>query len=293
MTGKLGVANGYAYLMRWLALPVISVCLFMLTSEQAYAQSSLCRQLEAQLAAASSGGQSRQFKKYDRAVKTQRQQLKKARRNARRAGCKTGAFSLLRNSGNNRQCRSLVSTIEKMERNLVQLERRRARYQSGGSKIKRATLLARIAANGCRDKAVIARRENEAQRRSERVNILDQIFNGQSKRRGPLDDQNGNRIKTTLNDGSGEGVDGLGGAYRTMCVRTCDGYYFPVSITTSETLFDRDQKVCQANCPGTDVKLYYHRVPGEESEDMNFARRRTLQRTLNGLPVSATGLSAR
>ena len=253
--------------MRWLLLPVFSICLCTLASEPALAQSNLCSQLEAQLAAASSGGQSKQYKKYDRAVKTQRQQLKKARRNARRAGCKTGAFSLLRNSGNNRQCRSLVSTIDKMERNLSQLERRRTRYETGDSRIKRATLLARIAANGCRDKAVVARREEQLQRRSERINILDQIFNSRSKRRGPLDDEYGNRITTTLNGSSAGSLEQLG-AYRTMCVRTCDGYYFPISITTSETLFDRDQKVCEANCPGTEVKLYYHRVPGEESEDM-------------------------
>ncbi|MGH6760193.1 MAG: DUF2865 domain-containing protein [Phyllobacterium sp.] len=58
------------------------------------------------------------------------------------------------------------------------------------------------------------------------------------------------------------------GKYRTLCVRTCDGYYFPVSYNSSPSNFDRDTKVCNAMCPGTEAKLYYHSVPDQESEDM-------------------------
>jgi hypothetical protein len=57
------------------------------------------------------------------------------------------------------------------------------------------------------------------------------------------------------------------GTYRTMCVRTCDGYYFPISFATSPANFARDAQTCQARCPGTKVELYYH-VPSGESESM-------------------------
>jgi len=58
------------------------------------------------------------------------------------------------------------------------------------------------------------------------------------------------------------------GNLRTMCVRTCDGYYFPVAYGASADTFARDQSACETMCPGAAVQLYYHRLPGQESEDM-------------------------
>jgi hypothetical protein len=58
------------------------------------------------------------------------------------------------------------------------------------------------------------------------------------------------------------------GTYRTLCVRTCDGYYFPISFSTTPSRFMSDAQSCQAICPGTNVALYTHRNPGEESESM-------------------------
>jgi hypothetical protein len=57
------------------------------------------------------------------------------------------------------------------------------------------------------------------------------------------------------------------GSYRTLCVRTCDGYYFPMSSASSPSDFERDQANCQSSCPGTEVQIYYHRA-GQESEAM-------------------------
>lgn len=70
------------------------------------------------------------------------------------------------------------------------------------------------------------------------------------------------------------------GKLRTLCVRTCDGYYFPVSWSVSQTAFQRDGKACEAMCPGTNVELYYHRVAGEEPVNMVSAS--------TGLPYSET-----
>ncbi|MGQ7794482.1 DUF2865 domain-containing protein [Faunimonas sp. B44] len=58
------------------------------------------------------------------------------------------------------------------------------------------------------------------------------------------------------------------GTYRTLCVRSCDGYYFPVSFATGRENFTRDLDACQALCPGTRVDLFYHPNPGTESEAM-------------------------
>ncbi|MEQ1578627.1 MAG: DUF2865 domain-containing protein [Hyphomicrobium sp.] len=46
------------------------------------------------------------------------------------------------------------------------------------------------------------------------------------------------------------------GAYRTLCVRTCDGYYFPISSRASSRRFSRDARQCMAMC-GSEAKLFY------------------------------------
>jgi hypothetical protein len=53
-----------------------------------------------------------------------------------------------------------------------------------------------------------------------------------------------------------------------MCVRSCDGYFFPISFSTTEDRFATDQAACQARCPGMDVSLYVHKVIGETSDQM-------------------------
>jgi Protein of unknown function (DUF2865) len=42
---------------------------------------------------------------------------------------------------------------------------------------------------------------------------------------------------------------GMGDTYRTLCVRTCDGYYFPISYSTQPSRFPDDERTCQAMCP--------------------------------------------
>ena len=49
---------------------------------------------------------------------------------------------------------------------------------------------------------------------------------------------------------------GFAGRYRTICVRTCDGYYFPISQATRRSNFYDEAKQCQARCPGQ-ARLFY------------------------------------
>lgn len=61
---------------------------------------------------------------------------------------------------------------------------------------------------------------------------------------------------------SGRNVGGI----RTVCVRTCDGYFFPISFGASEANFGRDQTTCSNACPG--AKLFYYRPGSQDPEDM-------------------------
>ena len=55
--------------------------------------------------------------------------------------------------------------------------------------------------------------------------------------------------------------------YRTLCVRLCDGFYFPISFATSRGKFGDDAERCERQCPGRS-RLYAYRNPGEGIEQM-------------------------
>ena len=57
------------------------------------------------------------------------------------------------------------------------------------------------------------------------------------------------------------------GTYRTLCVRLCDGFYFPISYSTLRWRFAADAKQCEQRCPDG-ARLFVHRNPGEDVDDM-------------------------
>jgi hypothetical protein len=64
------------------------------------------------------------------------------------------------------------------------------------------------------------------------------------------------------------------GTYRTVCVRLCDGYYFPLSFSVSRSQFARDAQVCKSRC-GSESRLYVQRNPGDVVEDMKDLKGRS------------------
>jgi hypothetical protein len=54
------------------------------------------------------------------------------------------------------------------------------------------------------------------------------------------------------------------GTYRTVCVRTCDGFYFPISYSTVPSRFADDDRACHRLCPNAEVMLFSYRNPGED-----------------------------
>ena len=243
----------------------------MLLASGAEAASRLCRQLESRLAEVSSGGGGRQATRYDRAIETQRGHLDRVDRQMRRAGC-SGGFSLF-GRGDRSVCPHLEATARKMKSNLAQLERKRGRMGGGGNGRERARILASIDANGCREGAPPRAREAVAARERS-GNLFEQLFGGGVTHRQRLEDYEAGQGRTVVRDYGGYEGDGYdsggygGGTYRTLCVRTCDGYYFPISHASTRGDFSRDAQNCQAMCPGSEVRLFSHRVPGEESEQM-------------------------
>jgi hypothetical protein len=56
-------------------------------------------------------------------------------------------------------------------------------------------------------------------------------------------------------------------AYRTLCVRMCDGFYFPISHATSSANFAHDAEICAASCGG-EARLFYYPHSGGSIESM-------------------------
>lgn len=68
--------------------------------------------------------------------------------------------------------------------------------------------------------------------------------------------------------------------YRTLCVRTCDGFYFPLSYSALPSKFPNDVNQCQNQCAAP-AELFVYRNPGEEAEQMVSSDGRT---AYNDLP---------
>jgi len=65
-----------------------------------------------------------------------------------------------------------------------------------------------------------------------------------------------------------QSVKSIPGEYRTVCVRTCDGYYFPMSFSSSRRQFSRDLRNCQAMCPGTEMQVFFQENDAQMVEEV-------------------------
>ena len=172
-------------------------------------------------------------------------------------GCdSSGFFSLF--SGQSAQCGPVNSQIQQMRGNLDQITTSLERLRGGGfggaeRENQRRSVLAALAQNNCGPQYANAARGGG--------NFLDNLFGNNSNPNAPPGD-----------------LGPQSGTYRTVCVRTCDGAYFPVSFATVPARFPDDERSCKALCPAAEATLFAYRNPGE---DMNQAV------SISGQPYSA------
>ena len=216
--------------------------------DAATAASDICMRLEARLMALDSrpsDGGLEDFRSHDGSVQRQREELDRATAEARRAGCLGGFLRRLKNAN----CGAIMANVDRMRANLNRLTASRDRYSgdpfAGGRE--RTELVRALAANQCGEQY------ETADRPSRRQGFFATLFGGHLFRERGW---------------GGNFLDNDFGTFRTLCVRTCDGYYFPISFSTVRSRFAADQQTCQSMCPGTEVALYIHHNPGQESESM-------------------------
>jgi hypothetical protein len=147
-------------------------------------------------------------------------------------------------------CRQLNDDVENMRQRLADLDRQRRQIMGEGDRRSlQDDIIRELARNGCGQQYV-----QEARKRDNASNPFAMLFGGGEDSEAPRGPANnfGNLPFAT---------------YRTLCVRLCDGYYFPVSFSTLPNHFQRDSDVCHAQCAAP-AELYYHQNPGGAVEQM-------------------------
>ena len=203
-----------------------------------------CQRLEAQLAALDRGNndptRADQIQRAQDAVNRQQFEVDRLVSQSRHMGCESsGFFSIFNNppaqcGGLSRQIDQQRNALERMQNQLEQL--------NGGTTeraAQRQSLLIALGNNGC------GAQYRSAALAGQQGGFFDRLFGGNGSPFSPPSGQ-------------------LGGTFRTICVRTCDGYYFPISYATSSDRFRDDEQTCQRMCPAAEVSLYTYHNPGEE-----------------------------
>lgn len=148
---------------------------------------------------------------YASAIARQNIELRQARADLRRLGCSNGSVTVFggQNAG---ACAAITSTIDQMERNLRQLVQQRDETAFGGDPAERGRILAALSENDCNDaSAVEASAETEGTMEGGDLPETDDALSD---------------MPTTFGNMGAAAQDG---PLRTVCVRTCDGGFFPIS----------------------------------------------------------------
>lgn len=219
-------------------------------------QASICLQLERQLAATANQGRNsaQQIAEITRQIRDARRDLRRAEVQIERRDCYDN-FLFTRTLRRTRTCVTLARSVEDLQRRLGELETAYQQAQSGTRQTNQDEIIRALARNNCGEAYV-----KEARRRNPTRNFWQ-------------DEDTTDRVR-------GNTFAGLPFAtYRTLCVRLCDGYYFPVSFSTLPTHFARDADACQSRCAAP-TELFFHQNPGGSIAEMVSQKTQTPYKSL-------------
>jgi len=212
-------------------------------------RSQACVRLESQLAALDRGisdpSSGEQMHRYEDAVNKQQFELDRTVAQSRRLGCESSGFFLF-GRGQSPQCVELSNQIQRIRANLDRAIGELQRLQGGSSDRgeQRRAILSALAMNDCGPQY-----RSAAQPRPR--GFFETLFGAPAAPApdfGPFGSPDTSQSST----------------FRTVCVRTCDGFFYPISFSTVPSKFPEDERTCQQMCPATEVALYTYRNPGED-----------------------------
>ncbi|MGC2045976.1 MAG: DUF2865 domain-containing protein [Pseudolabrys sp.] len=224
----------------------LAATLSLLAAAHAQSANPACQRLEAQLASLDRGNadpaRAEQIRRTEETVNRQQFEVDRLVAQSRRMGCEnSGFFSIFSNPP--RQCGGLNRQIDQ-QRNALERMRSDLERLNGGTTeraAQRRGVLIALGDNGC------GPQYRAAALAGQQGGFWDRLFG---------DNGGGSVLSTPLGP--------MGGTFRTVCVRTCDGFYFPISYSTSPDRFRDDEQTCQRMCPAAEVSLYTYHNPGEE-----------------------------
>ena len=170
--------------------------------------------------------------------------FRRAQSDADHANCYDDMFLFGRSLKRTPRCIELDGQVQRAKATLAQLKAQRDAIVRGTSpRGRHDDLIAELARNRCGDQYA---REHDLQR--SRSSSIFSFFSSEED-----SGDNWRASQSSWFGGSG------GSAYRTLCVRECDGFYFPVSTATTESKFAEDEAKCHTQCAAP-AELYYHRT---------------------------------
>jgi hypothetical protein len=209
-----------------------------------------CQRLREAIADASRADSGAQ---YQAAADRQRAELDRTVAYAKSIGCDRHQF-LFFGAAPPPQCGEINAQVGRMRANFDELQQR-----AGGGPGGRGELIARFNAQ-----CTTAQQPQQQQP----ANFLDAIF-GNLARQPPSDVQT-----QPLNpDQPVESTEAQAGS-KAVCVRTCDGAFFPVSYSASQGRLGGLEDMCRSLCPNADVSLYTYPPSGqiEQAVSINGAK---------------------
>ena len=209
-----------------------------------------CQRLREAIADASRGDSGAQ---YQAAADRQRAELDRTVAYAKSIGCDRRQF-LFFGAAPPPQCGEINAQVGRMRANLDELQQR-----AGGGPGGRGELIARFNAQ-----CTTAQQQPQQQ---QPANFLDAIFGNLARQ--PSDVQT-----VPLNpDQPLDSTEAEAGS-KAVCVRTCDGSFFPVSYSASQGRLGGLEDMCRALCPNADVSLYTYPPSGqiEQAVSINGAK---------------------
>jgi hypothetical protein len=216
--------------------------------------SPVCARLESALADLNrnnAGGNQDAVARYEDAISRQRQELDQAISTSRRLGCERRGFFIFGGNQRPEQCNTLDPQIDRMRANLDRMTAELAQVRGGSNDgnytrdLQRRQILVSLNQNNCGQQY---RNVNVAPTRPR--GFLDQLFGN--------NDENPDVSPNAMPEGAGS---------RTVCVRTCDGFFFPISFATVQSRFAEDEALCKRQCPAAEVSLYTYGNPGQDIQN--------------------------
>ena len=205
-----------------------------------------CIQLQQELASAQSGaGNGAALAAINKQIQDTTRVYQGTKAAMEDAGCFQSFLIFGRSLARTPNCLKMNDRAENAQRQLDQLQGQRdAMAGGGGNRRRQAELMDALARNGCSGGKPV---QQQARRDTGGGGFFGWFGRGSGDEEQP--GQPEQPVYRSIDPN---------GRYRSVCVRTCDGFFFPISYQTYANRLSQDATVCQSSCAAP-AELYVYR----------------------------------